>query len=572
MSGVTTNDLAAVIGTIGSNRSILKTIYCWPERLSEFLRRKIDELKPEQFEAARLDIPDLETGIPDEADRLSSLSEREIVRARAWLHANSKLKKGKADFRLQPDVRALVDEIYPSAIGKHSVNFWVPEELCIGPGHRVVTEFPRARVVSERDERMSTATIKTFVRALSTLRLLAGEGLRVPAIDPDDLKGAVVSADTKPGGRYRTLPHEVVFTAIRKGIEFALEYGDDLVDSYLAAVEAAASAGESIAVYFGAHDIRSVLRPSTLRLGVDRWCIEPFGEGSSSLAGVGSAEYHRLLRLNVGLYESIRVLFGGIQIVVGTLMARRQGELVDLPGKGCLDADREFLIFRNRKSGIGGMRRSEARPIPPIAVKLIGMLERLQDGLVRSGSIPSHVQLFSTPRRVGGYAKRNFLTQNSRKGYSESIDFFCDWMETPRDRYGKRYYIRQHQLRRFFAMLFFFGGGFGGMETLRWFLGHTDPEHLWNYITEFTPGETIRSVAAEWAAYGVLHGTIEAEMLGAELASHFGTTNFSILEEDALVMFLEDLIEEGRLTVAPEFLDGGQRYRIAVVLKPGTRE
>ena len=108
------------------------------------------------------------------------------------------------------------------------------------------------------------------------------------------------------------------------------------------------------------------------------------------------------------------------------------------------------------------------------------------------------------------------------------------------------------------------------METLRWFMGHTDAQHLWHYITESTPGETIRSVAAEWAAYGVRHGTREAELLGAELAIHFGTSDFSVLEDEALVLYLEDLMEEGKLRIEPEFLDGGRNYRIAVVVRGET--
>ncbi|OJY97859.1 MAG: hypothetical protein BGP25_00005 [Lysobacterales bacterium 63-13] len=117
-------------------------------------------------------------------------------------------------------------------------------------------------------------------------------------------------------------------------------------------------------------------------------------------------------------------------------------------------------------------------------------------------------------------------------------------------------------------MLFFWGGGFGGLDTLRWFLGHTDAEHLWHYITEFTPGATLRSVSAEWTVYAVKHATVEAELLGAELAEHFGTTDFSIIEEVTLQSYVEDLIESGRLIVEPQFLDGGRRHRIAVVLKP----
>jgi len=191
------------------------------------------------------------------------------------------------------------------------------------------------------------------------------------------------------------------------------------------------------------------------------------------------------------------------------------------------------------------------------------MIERMQRKLVDSGFIPELLSLFSPPRKFGAVE----IPSGTPQRYNESLDLFCDWAELELDQTGCRYYLRQHQLRRFFAMLFFWGGGFGGMDTLRWLLGHTDAQHLWHYVTECTPGLTLRSVAAEWVAYGVKHGSNEAEILGGELQMHFGTSDFTVLEEEALVMHLEDLIDEGRLVVEPHFLDEGRTYRVCVTLR-----
>jgi hypothetical protein len=246
-------------------------------------------------------------------------------------------------------------------------------------------------------------------------------------------------------------------------------------------------------------------------------------------------------------------------------MARRVGELYDLTAGECLDTSETRLVFKNRKSGFGGMRQAEGRPIPPIGVRLIKLLDRLQTGLLQIGAIDEKTKLYACPSAVGS----NPLS-SSDSTYRSCVDLFCDWAETSLDPDGRRYYLRQHQLRRFFAMLFFWGGGFGGMDTLRWFLAHSDVQHLWRYITESTPGVTLRSVAAEWGVYQVKHATEEAKFLADELAEHFGTREFSVLDEEALILHLEDLMEEGRLTIEPQFLDNGRRYRIAVLLKPRT--
>lgn len=38
-------------------------------------------------------------------------------------------------------------------------------------------------------------------------------------------------------------------------------------------------------------------------------------------------------------------------------------------------------------------------------------------------------------------------------------------------------------------MCFFWGSGFGSLDTLRWFLGHTNVEYVYHYITESTSGD-----------------------------------------------------------------------------------
>jgi hypothetical protein len=80
------------------------------------------------------------------------------------------------------------------------------------------------------------------------------------------------------------------------------------------------------------------------------------------------------------------------------------------------------------------------------------------------------------------------------------LNRFSDYFEVQQDSAGRRYYIRTHQMRRFFAMTFFWAGGFGGLDTLRWFLGHTNVEHVYHYITETVPGEVLRRVGAEYAS------------------------------------------------------------------------
>lgn len=559
---LSSNDLVAMLAAIGSSYSISESIYGWSQKLTTYLRSRIEHPLPGHGVGC-FEYPGIAVDIPDASDRMTSLDEAEIVLARAWLASTGCYKhSGSAGYRYTVLCSRLAAEIYRGTLFGRTIPFPVPDELCLGPNHRVRTEYPRARVTSEHDERMGEKSIARYAETVASLGLLKADGILVPSASLEVLRSASRTLNIKPIGRFRTLPYPVVFRALRLGIEFALTYGNDLVDSYLAVARKAHLGGVSVGEYCDEHDIADLVTPRCRELGIRRWTIE------GTFDPIPTAEWFTNLRANVGLFETLRVLYGAVEVVVGTVMARRLGEFLDLHSDSCFDKSRTRLVFANRKSGIGGGRQTEERPIPPVAVELIELLQRLQRQLYELGAIDTTTNLFSYPR----YRGDGWLVSVSKSSYSESLDYFCDWAELDLDTSGSRYYIRQHQLRRFFAMLFFWGGGFGGMDTLRWFLGHTDVEHLWHYISETTPGLTIRSVAAEWATYGVKHGTEEAKQLAAELSKHFGTSDFTVLDDEALSLHIEDLMEAGLLTIEPEFIDSGRQYRIAVVLRSGGAE
>ena len=91
---------------------------------------------------------------------------------------------------------------------------------------------------------------------------------------------------------------------------------------------------------------------------------------------------------------------------------------------------------------------------------------------------------------------------DDKNNYYENLDNLMDYFEVDLIE-GKRPYIRQHQLRRFFAMAFFWSKGFKSIDTLRWFLGHTNPEHVYHYIQENTDGAILNNVKAQYIAENI---------------------------------------------------------------------
>lgn len=276
-------------------------------------------------------------------------------------------------------------------------------------------------------------------------------------------------------------------------------------------------------------------------------------------------DYYSLLRQNRGLVDLLRVFTGCVYICIGTLMARRSSELDELTCD-CLDKSRTRLVFFNRKSGVGGMREKIARPIPKIAVEFISDLQYLQHELIGMGIIAKKRPLLSYPSKV-----QADLISGTEASY-RALDLFCDYFELPVDEQGRRYYIRQHQLRRFFAMLFFWGNSFGGLDTLRWFLGHTDVEHLWHYITETMTGGALSSVKAAYATERLLANGPEVSALSDFLKKKYGASAFSLMTRTELDDHLTDLLENEEVVIEPEFFVGGsgKEFRIlaTVTSKP----
>ena len=290
------------------------------------------------------------------------------------------------------------------------------------------------------------------------------------------------------------------------------------------------------------------------------------GTGYHDRTKASISEYYPDLRANKGLLELVKVYIGSAQIVVGALMGRRVGELQDLHASNCLDVSEQWLVFQNRKStqNLFGIRQVEVRPIEPIAVQMIKSLVRMQKILKRLGYIDELVEVFSSPSVNGELS----LPKANAYNYNQNLDFFCDYFETETNEEGKRYYIRQHQLRRFFAMLFFYSSSFGGMETLQWMLGHTDVQHVWHYITEAMDGATLAGAKVQYVAEGLHSGDIESyESLAALVTARYGTENFMLADTNELEDYLAALMEEGAITIEPEFFEDGDGQRFKVIAK-----
>lgn len=211
------------------------------------------------------------------------------------------------------------------------------------------------------------------------------------------------------------------------------------------------------------------------------------------------------------------------------------------------------------------MRQRESRPIDAIAVEMIEELRRFQKLLKLPGIIDDLTDLYATPSSLG-YAG---LQECSIHLYNRHLDFACDYFESDLNDAGQRYYVRQHQLRRFFAIMFFYTNSFGELDTLRWMLGHRDIEHVWHYLTECLDPKDIRGAGARYFADRAKQDRLENyQTLKELLAAKFGTTSFKLVDEQEIESYLEAMLEEGKARIEPHFFndENGKSMKVLFIV------
>ncbi|MEH6651984.1 MAG: hypothetical protein V7707_18335 [Motiliproteus sp.] len=574
LAGISTDELKALLTKLASSARINTSLFDWEERLSTYLLRKVQNSDPKQLDALLEQHPHLQVLMPEQEDSNTlSIDVSLIPRVRAWLFSEGCYPQSSLG---KVNCTKLAAEIYANTLNAKSTRKPSPDILyCPKSQTHVGRERPGVAINRHgSNNKLCEQHHSKYVKALYCLSSLHILSIPAPSIESFRTIQSFTPQVSKLG-RFLTLPSQVVFDALRNAIEFHLKYGKALVDSYCRlslAVKAAHRAGNHGArlVNLTQAQFDCAIDPKLTELGVTELglsvILKPGARGWQPTKG-STKHYYQKLRDNRGLLELMAVYVGCAQVVLGALMARRQGEMLALCVDTCLDKSESWLLFEKEKStsGVFGLRDQEARPIDPIAVKMIKQLWRMQRILKRIGVIDELGPLFSTAQIKGEMA----LYAGPHR-YNDNFDLFCDYFEGAGNDLGKRYYIRQHLLRRFFAMLFFHSSAFGGVDTLRWMLGHTDLEHVWHYITESTPGAVLRGTTAQWSAENLsklAEGDTGYQALAELIHDRFGVKNVFLLETADLEAMIEDLLEEGAVEIEPEFFEDASGKRMRVMCK-----
>lgn len=268
------------------------------------------------------------------------------------------------------------------------------------------------------------------------------------------------------------------------------------------------------------------------------------------------------LRESPSLLDAVMVLVGAIAVVVSMMKPMRESELRALK-RNCLffaKGDGYWLSHDVRKKNVGDVRPVDARPIPTISAKAIQLLQRLTDGLKEIIGVTDPwllENLFTLPS-FGRY-EAAITEVMSPRHLNYTLDAFCDYVAIPPDNHGRRWYVRVHEMRKSFLIVFFWTYRYANLDAARWIAGHENAEHLYSYIEANFPGEELPALEAEYAsqvlrdyqATGDSDQVKNVELLHNEVCRHFSVKDVSWIEEEVLKDWLAIQFELGDFEIYP---------------------
>lgn len=558
LAGIGKNDLKALLDRIANNSDSAEAIYDWTHRLQDYSLNLLKTTPKSEIERILFENSDLCTITPDQEESFSFDFDIAILpELRAALFYAGCYRKSTSGYGLALNSVTLSRNIYYRSVRGRFEDKPIQEVFACRPtSGKCFREFPGAPVTNRERETATKSSYVQYRNALYNLGILHEIGASSPSIE-DLLEIRNHENLVPPAGRFKTVPSAIIFDSLKDAIEYHLKYGRILLESYCALAKKCLKLG---------------VKPSELDVNIFTKTIgkqaQNLGVTTPSIAAskaMKDASFFADIRSHKGLLESIAVYYGAVQLTVGCLCARRVGELKDLHSQSCLDESETWLVFENRKSttNLMGLRQTEARPIEPIAVQMLKELIRFQKNLIEIGVLSNYTNIFATPSMTGDLS----LNSISSFIYNRNFDYFCDYFQLPTNSLGQRYYIRQHQLRRFFALVFFRSSSFGGIDTLRWMLGHVDLQHTWRYITENVGGAVIRGAKAQAVAESFHEGVADDyNKLAGLIEKRFSTKDFTIIDTDELAFYIESLLEDYKIEIEPIFIKNelGEQIEIAV--------
>lgn len=489
-------------------------LYSYPTKLAVLLREVSIGIRQPDIELLAERFPFLDE-IPSEWERELCLNDEELLRARAYIYDNALYKTALG--MKQYNSATFTQVLYKNTLAGKTLTPKTFHEL--NEGFTWKTEFPPVPVRNESTVPVSKKMLRrhygVVLRMELAQRLVPGLNFNLNILPKLTFSSVYKRVLKKVEGNFRSLPGEVVYKLIRDSYAYIRNNARKVFWSVVAR-----AFDNKLRYRYVRANHRSIcndnIRDGMTSNGDKYECwLTPFSERDEG--------YYDYFRTDKSLHESFVTLMGAYLVIIGALTARRQIELLGMMEENCLKPNKNPNLPENKsvhyeigfmagKTGDRHVKEFLSVPIPRMVAKLLWTLKEVHQDCVRLGLISKNTQLliFLRPDNIT-------FRQMCPTTYNACLSTICDFTQTPtialENGEVARFYVRQHQLRRFFAMAFFAAAGFKELDALRAFLGHSDIQHLYTYIVEITPGAMLQSVKTEALTKAVLSGDSTIEHL-----------------------------------------------------------
>jgi hypothetical protein len=333
-------------GTVGAYNAFYK--------ISVFLKEKSKEISLNEIILYKKLYPQIDW-VPSES--YLNLSFEDLIRSRIWL------LKGK--YFPNPNSSGTTGNLITKALYKKvfTNNIRLPYntpnvyELRITQLNSSHTEYKSIPVSSDKEwDGIAPKSLQTYLYAFKKLALCNGNNFsiffdkNIFEIEKNDI---ILNANNVSQGRFRTIPAQIIFKSMENGFEFSFNYADIILDSIVFILDIARKNNTKKTIT-NLNDLVKNSKSSNLNsIGVTKYSTHVIQENDNA--------YFKRLRSNEGLIDLYEVLLGSIIVVLGSVIARRQGEIVDLlndcisPAVNPNISENEnknfYISFYNRKSG-----------------------------------------------------------------------------------------------------------------------------------------------------------------------------------------------------------------------------
>ena len=427
------------------------------------------------------------------------------------------------------------------------------------------TEFPSqwTEPIKEIDEGLAEGSLKALsglFKSILEAHLHLPNFLPEPSTISTSRAFRLATHFTRASGHTPFMPVNTGLTYLNEALRFVSLYGDAIVGLYLATLPNRKARNRDLNIY--------------MKRNMKDWCIAS-GEPITSILNItefrrqeGTRDFNRF-RLNPTLDDALRVLIGACIICISQLKPSREEELTHLK-RNCIrhDGSGYWFNYELGKSNVKGVEAWQEldRPIPVITAKAIQLLQRLGEGISeKCGNDRKYAHnLFYLPKTNG------FGTSTPSKDLlTDHLDCFCDFVGMPLDNEGRRWYIRIHEMRKWFLLLLFWSGRFDVLDAARWIAGHTDAQHIYAYIEKEFPGEELPKLESEYAAdrlyrqdqarrrgQGASGKDDGADALYQKVLHHFNVESLAVVPESEWAAYVHALRKSDEFHLEPHSIFG----------------